>query len=445
MSLLVLHRNQLSARRLAQALRCQEGTTFPELPPKILLRFGNSEGEEGTVLTINKSSVIQGLQAKKLAALYKLHRLPFNSQARDSREMIVHIIDGFIIATQSAKQFSQNERQRALGTALRAMYLARLDLGAVKVAIPARGRIRVKKVMSAPALTPSLAKAYAEAIGQYIARRTNSSSLVGNPDGRLITVTSDEKVLLGADPEFMIKNIRTGKLIPASRFFTLQGTIGCDNRRSIGELRPAPQSSPYKLTESIRTLLGRASKKLKNKRYRLLAGSQPFQHFPIGGHIHFGGVPLSFQVMRALDNYLLIPLYLVEKSNTAIKRRRYYGYIGDIRLKGPKRFEYRSPGSWLVSPEVTLAALSLAKVVALSADQLPLDYFADLNACRSFYRGEKDYFRPLCQHLRKDLEKLPLYNELSSSILPLWEMIEQSQEWLEDIDLRESWLLEQET
>ncbi|KAB2953030.1 hypothetical protein F9B85_07140 [Heliorestis acidaminivorans] len=444
MSLLVLHRNRLSARRLAKALQCEEETTFPESPPDILLRFGSSQGEEGRLLTINKRQNILGLRHKNLASLYKLHRLPFGTQAGDSREITIHIVDGQIIATQSAKQFSKYERQRALAAALRALYLTGLDLGAVKLIVPPRGRVKITKVTSAPNLTPALAKAYAEAITQYIAKKT-TTSLIDESRRSLAILPSGKNFLLGADPEFMIKNIRTDKLIPASRFFPLQGTVGCDNRRSIGELRPAPKSSPYELTESIRSLLGKASSKVKSKRFRLLAGSQPFRHFPIGGHIHFGGIGLSFQLMRALDNYLLIPLFLVEYKSTAIKRRRYYGYLGDIRIKGPGRFEYRSPGSWLVSPKITLAALSLAKIVAAYADYLPQDYFSNPEACRAFYRGDKDFFRPLCQQLRKDLEKTPLYGELSSSITPLWEMIDQSQEWVEDIDLRESWLIDQDS
>lgn len=443
----MLHPNRASARRLASALNCLEAIVCPDPPPDIIIRFGHRDGADGRIVTLNSQQSVEWLREKNLASLYKLHRLPFGSFDTDTREVTVHVVDGKVVGIKTDDSFSSSERQKALGTAIRALYLAKLDFGAVEVKVPHRGHPRVSKVTSAPGLNTQLAKAYAaeisSLISQKVAERSTPSLESGYGIWRNIPGGSvpGSGILLGADPEFMLKNSKTGKLVPANNFFPLEGSIGCDQRRAIGEIRPAPQASPRDLTEAIRALLARASKRIKNKPVKMLAGSWPFYNFPIGGHIHFGRLPLSFNLIRALDNYLLIPLFLVERTPTSIKRRKYYGCLGDVRPKGPGRFEYRAPASWLVSPEITLAAFSLAKIVAEYATYLRQDLFADPATSRALYRGEKEIFHALLPRLKKDLEILPGYSEVAPDLMPLWKMIEQGNEWDEGLDLREAWLI----
>lgn len=38
----------------------------------------------------------------------------------------------------------------------------------------------------------------------------------------------------------------------------------------------------------------------------------PQPGFPLGGHLHFSGVALNGALLRALDNYLALPLALLE-------------------------------------------------------------------------------------------------------------------------------------
>ncbi|MBC9784182.1 hypothetical protein H1S01_06610 [Heliobacterium chlorum] len=432
MELLVLHPNRLSARRLAAALECPHAVTSPDQPPEVLIRFGAAGGEEGSLFTLNRRQALLRLKEAPLSAFYRLHRLPYSLTKKSGRSLTIHVVDGNVVAMETRERLTSTERQKCFGTAIRALYLAGIDFGSVQLSIQSRGIPWVNKVTAAPVLTKELAAAYATALRKTIAHRKGDS-----------VPTNANPIQLGADPEFMLKSVRTGKMIPANRFFAVKGAIGCDQRKAIGELRPRPKSTPRELTEAIGSLLTKASEKVQKKRVALMAGSMPFAQFPIGGHIHFGSLNLNFRLLQALDNYLLIPLFCIERKRTAIRRRKYYGCVGDIRPKGPGRFEYRAPSSWLVSPAITLAALSLAKLVAEHAPRLERSYFADLSAVRAFYQGDKEYFRLPVKELRQDLTSLPGYSDYATDLQPLWQMIDEEQEWDEEADLCSTWELGQ--
>ncbi|ABZ83826.1 hypothetical protein HM1_0729 [Heliomicrobium modesticaldum Ice1] len=440
--LLVLHPNRLSARRLADALGCRHSLDCPIPPPQGLIRFGTAKGVEGSRFTVNPRAAIIAL--RNPAALYQLHRLPYGARKGAGRTLTIHVVDGQVIALSSSDTFSRLERQKCTGMALRALYLAGADFGAVSLAVPVRGTPRVTKVTTAPLLTPELAAAYARAIIPLIERKRGGSEqreITADP-AAATGEASVTDVTLGADPEFMFKHSRSGRLVPANRFFQTDGPIGCDRRKAIAEIRPAPKTAARELTQAIGALLAGAAAKVRKKPVRMLAGAMPLSQFPIGGHIHFGGLPLTFPILRALDNYLLIPLFLIERGDAAIRRRKYYGYIGDVRLKGPDRFEYRSPSSWLVSPAITLATLSLAKLIVEQALHLPRNLFSDGEAIEAFYAGDKEYFRRRVAGLRQDLESLPGYEAVAGDILPLWRMIDEGREWDDEVDLRQVWRIE---
>ncbi|MDD2420777.1 MAG: hypothetical protein PHU78_01320, partial [Heliobacteriaceae bacterium] len=326
MDLLVLHPRRASARRLAKALDCQAATVYPEVQPDLLVRFGHREGPEGRVLTINPREALGKLPRPALARLFRLHRLPYGAGNAGTREVIVHIVDARVVGLRTKDPFTIAEKQKALGTAIRALYLIGLDFGVVKVKVPSHGNPRVAWVRTAPVLSSLLAKGYAREINALIGRFLTTPAPPARAD---LNIADDNDILLGADPEFMLKSTK-GRLVPAYTFFSQKGMVGCDQLRAIGELRPAPRTSPQALTESIRNLLIRASNRIRRKSIRIVAGSWPFKRFPIGGHIHFGRLPLTFQLIRALDNYLLIPLFLVENKATSLKRRRHYGCLGDV-------------------------------------------------------------------------------------------------------------------
>lgn len=169
-----------------------------------------------------------------------------------------------------------------------------------------------------------------------------------------------------------------------------------------------------------------------------VAGVMPLG-YPIGGHVHFSGIPLSNHLLRALDNYLAIPLSMLEPAKASRDRRRRYGLLGEIRMKSHGGFEYRTPASWLVSPEIALATLSLSYLIVTGYTRLPSDLLMEPQAQDRFYAGDHDYFRPLFDDLWKQIHALPGYNEYSSLLEPLACIIRSGNSWDESQDLRKAW------
>lgn len=256
------------------------------------------------------------------------------------------------------------------------------------------------------------------------------------------------EIKIGADPEFMIANSKNGKMIPASEFFPRDGIFGCDNiripsrqQRPVAELRPKPDISPTAVFINIKQALEMANKKVPYKNIKWLAGSQPFSGYSIGGHIHFSNLPLNNQSLRALDNYLGLPVFLIENQATSIKRRNKYGQLGEYRVKEYGGFEYRTPGSWLISPEITMAVLCLAKIVSSNFGKLKRNYFMTVEAQRAFYKGDQQYFKEAFEDIWKEIQRLDMYQEYKHQLEPIPNMISGNLCWDEQLDIRKSWAL----
>lgn len=255
-------------------------------------------------------------------------------------------------------------------------------------------------------------------------------------------------VKLGADPEFMIANSRNDKMIPASEFFPREGTVGCDNiripnrqQRPIAELRPHPDTSPFVLQTNLKSSLEQANRMVPYKNIKMLAGSQPFPGYSIGGHIHFSGLNINGHILRTLNNYLGLPIFMIENQQTSVKRRKKYGFLCDFRVKEYGGFEYRTPGSWLVSPEISLAALCLAKLVSSNYVHLRRNFFYSIEAYRAFYRGDTQFFKSQFYILWDDIKNLDDYSMYEQELAIIPQMIEQDQSWDEIADIRKTWHL----
>ena len=253
-----------------------------------------------------------------------------------------------------------------------------------------------------------------------------------------------EEVKLGADPEFILINRDTGKMVPASRFLPRQGKVGCDSiripnrqQRPIGELRPEPSASPLILAENIRKTLLQGVRLLPYSNIQWVAGSQPTNNYPIGGHIHFN-VDCSSKLLRALDNYLASPVFLMENSTTSSMRRTKYGLLSDFRLK-EYGFEYRTISSWLVSPEISKGVLCLAKLIVDNYMELSANYFTRIDVQRAFYSGDKSYLRNLYPEIWQTITALPDAKKYASHLEPINELCRNAKEWDESKDIRETW------
>jgi len=253
------------------------------------------------------------------------------------------------------------------------------------------------------------------------------------------------EVKLGADPEFILINRDTGKMIPASRFLPRQGKVGCDSiripnrqQRPVGELRPEPSTSPLILAENIRKTILQGVKLLPYSNIQWVAGSQPTSNYPIGGHIHFSNINCSSKLLRALDNYLAIPVFLMENSASSSMRRTKYGLLSDFRLK-EHGFEYRTISSWLVSPEISKGVLCLAKLVVDNYLDLSTNYFTRVDVQRAFYSGDKSYLRNLYPEIWKTITALPDAKQYASYLESIDELCRNAEEWDESKDIREAW------
>jgi len=249
---------------------------------------------------------------------------------------------------------------RAAEAALHVLYALGLDLGFVDLAETEEGFSLL--AVEAP---PELVLSQAQLLGRFLRRRYPRRR--GENSGA-------PPLTLGADLELLLERT-DGRIVPASRWFPEAGEIGCDRvtvrrrdgrERPVLELRPVPKASPEELIGEVRSLIHEVFRRVPKLGVYSGAGRAGL---PTGGHIHISGVPLSFRLLRQLDRYVALPLALLEPVGGA--RRPRYGFPGDARAKEHGGFEYRTPASFLTSPDAAYATFVLAYAVARCTDCLP--------------------------------------------------------------------------
>src|SRR5690606_36481918 len=159
---------------------------------------------------------------------------------------------------------------------------AGLHFGAVLVG-SAGGRLRVLGIDPGPALNPALAKGYASALRTYARQLPGGPATTPPLSSSMFEEPAPERdVGLGCDPEFVLRRRRTGRLVPASRFFPRAGQVGLDRvvlrvkgvpHHPIAELRPSPSPSPHQLLEGLRRAMLRAAWAVRGRGIRFEAGT----------------------------------------------------------------------------------------------------------------------------------------------------------------------------
>ncbi|WP_170270054.1 putative amidoligase domain-containing protein [Heliorestis acidaminivorans] len=323
------------------------------------------------------------------------------------------------------------EKDRLIPTAMRALHCLGLDFGKVQIGINRSNGPVILGIDPAPSLPKKLAHAYADIIVKSIKKGEEKKSIT-----------------IGSDPEFMLSLQPGHRMVPASRFFPRQGLIGCDNRRAFGasddlplaEVRPEPADSVNEAMEKIRKALREATRLCPYANIAWMAGSEPYPGYPTGGHIHFGGIEPNNLILRALDQYLAFPLLFLENREKAKQRRQFYGTIGDFRVKA-HGFEYRTPGSWLTTPELTRVALTLAYLTVKNYPMLKRWDFADLSFQEAFYSSELEKLVPAFQSTLAELYQVDRTEDTRVLINMIWLMYQEGMGNNEKIDLRKSWNL----
>jgi hypothetical protein len=326
--------------------------------------------------------------------------------------------------------------RRAIREAKKAVYALGLDFAQVNIAIGGNGQTMVMDVEPAPTLNPQLAEQFGKAMCLYAAQLKGTQQAFKG---------KTEPVLLGADPEFILRK-SNGRIVSADRFMGREGLVGCDavvlpDHRVIlplVELRPQPSANPRVLTARIRSAMQRAAVIINDPELEWLAGGMPVKGLPLGGHIHFSGVELCSDLLRTLDNYLALPLVLLEGETTRRRRPR-YGFLGDFRRQPHGGFEYRTLPSWLISPLIAAGVLSLACVIANHYGVLRRRPLRNLDMQQAYYQGDKHKILPYVYPLWQDIELTPTFKRYQTELTYLRHRLLTLEAWPEHQDFRSNW------
>jgi len=147
---------------------------------------------------------------------------------------------------------------------------------------------------------------------------------------------------------------------------------------------------------------------------------------PIGGHIHISTTPTT-EVIDAMDTVLYSLSNCIDDRGQRKKREKSgYGKRKAYRRKN-YGLEFRTPGSWLLSPSTTLVTLTLAKlaVLAVLEDGLNLELIKCRQHSLTFLKNLKNELKTIpddCREGLKELDMLLVHQPLNwnTNILPNW-------------------------
>ncbi|OAS13935.1 putative amidoligase domain-containing protein [Paenibacillus oryzisoli] len=467
-----LHAQEKDARELAERIHIPSGSRLPEnWQGRMIIHWGAAHDEYPNQLALQPiKAIIRAQNRKKRDDLLQLHGLKTiatqAANARGKKESVLfthkykvalfHLQTLLIYEKKETVLLSekslQHQRQgnenapyievgpgqinfharRASRESVKAIYALGLDYGLVTIGITPTGHTLVLDVDPVPKLNGRMAQLFAQAMDLY------DQSLAKELERK-------ERAMLGCDPEFLLVNPQ-GKVVFADRFLTRDGAVGSDaivlsGHRVIlplAELRPQPSVDPLQLVKNVRVTMGLAARKITDQSLAWCSGGMPVRGYPLGGHLHFSRCWMNGHLLRALDNYLALPLILIEDESTRGRRPR-YGYLGDFRKKSHGGFEYRTLPSWLASPVITRGVFALAALIVNNYWLLTQKPLQEPDIQAAYYNGDKRRLQSEVAQLWKDLEQLKGY-ELHAGILEgLRSQITSMSSWDEKADIRLTW------
>lgn len=440
-----------------QAIREEVVTSSRTLSPSITLKKSLPWFSD-TMMILNHHEAVERARDKKLQFnCLNLHGVPVAADRTALlRQYVIPVFQTDVLAMYRSKNSyvwlanrnktrrlsfqrvniseKSKEVQRAGRLAIRALYAMGLDYGVVKIGVQSGGQLVVLDLIVEPKLNREMEDGFVRSIYLYGQQLPNA-------------VKPLDKVMLGADPEFIMQT-KEGKLVLASKYFPRFGRVGCDaiwygsNRsdKPLVELRPKPTNTPRALVVQMIQGMLYAAKKVNDSSIRWLAGGMPYPGYPLGGHIHFSGVWLNFKLLRALDNYLTLPLMLAEDPR-GVKRRPKYGFLGDFRQQFHGGFEYRTLPSWLISPTLTKGVVALAQLIAARYPYLRYDFLREYSVQKAYYQGNKEVIRDKLTEMWTDLTYLPEYDHNRKDLDEFFRWIFSGKTWDESVDFRPRWKL----
>jgi len=225
---------------------------------------------------------------------------------------------------------------------------------------------------------------------------------------------------IGCDPELVLR--KNGKFVPASDYYKKNASFGLDGCNLIAELRPGYSESPIDLTAKIKIILEYGHE--KHPELEMFAGH--FQDsYPIGGHIHLSCQPKP-KLIDSLDTVLYsLSNVIDDKEQRSARENTGYGKRLSYRTKD-HGMEYRTPGSWCLSPSVALVTLTLTKLTALAVleDDINLKEIKSTMHSGCFLRKLKTFLKTIPEDCTEGLNELDnlLKKKLNwnQNILPNW-------------------------
>ncbi|MCE1187626.1 MAG: hypothetical protein LWX56_00675 [Ignavibacteria bacterium] len=226
---------------------------------------------------------------------------------------------------------------------------------------------------------------------------------------------------IGCDPELVC--FRNGAYTPAHNYFKSQSAFGCDGCESVAEIRGMHGENVIDLTAQIKIVLEYGHEKAPELEF--YAGHYQAD-FAIGGHIHVSTTPTP-EIIDAMDTVLYSLSNCIDDRGQRQKREKTgYGKRKAYRRK-EYGFEYRTPGSWLLSPSTTLVTLTLAKLAVLGVqeDGLNFEQMKSRQHSLTFLKNLKNELKSIpddCREGLKQLDMLLAQNPLNwnTNILPNW-------------------------
>lgn len=225
---------------------------------------------------------------------------------------------------------------------------------------------------------------------------------------------------IGCDPELLCR--KDGRYVSANTYFKSNSSFGLDGCECIAEVRPGYSTSPIDLTAKIKTVLDYGHEKAPELEF--FAGHF-VDDFSLGGHLHFSVQPEP-DIIDGLDTVLSALSNCIDDRQQRQKRERAgYGKKKSVRTK-QYGFEYRTPGSWLLSPSTALANFTLAKLTVLGVmeDQLNFTEMKGRQHSVTFLRNLQNELKTIPDDCREGLKELqvllgkPL--NWNQNILPNW-------------------------
>ena len=188
---------------------------------------------------------------------------------------------------------------------------------------------------------------------------------------------------IGFDGELVCR--KDGEYIEAHNIFSrsigTSGRFGLDGSPRISELRPDASINIIEVVTNIYTALNVFRDIFEENNVTFHAGH--YKHGQaIGNHIHFGCGQDNISHRDRIVSYLnffvdkLLSPATDDEEEVRLRRARGYGGLSDVRSK-PYGFEYRTPGSFIHNPELTMVYFTIAKLVSIAASEgnfIPSNY-----------------------------------------------------------------------